>query len=231
MRSLRSFSTRLVPLWSPLSETWPFPVSPQGIFTSSPFLSSIVSHHHLHESLLSARDYNIVVGGFQICEDLMKKLPAIFKIYFKKEGVVHELRRLAALTPGAPTPPPAQHATPSPSPQSPASSTPTREPTRRLADLMRRLKDKTSGSETSSEQPAQPEFVPASPRTPKAGSQSKGAFAFSALLAILVFISPCLSFKILRISVPGSFKNLGPFVRPTFQRTGAALPLPTPHPP
>jgi len=106
----------------------------------------------------------------------MKKLPAIFKIYFKKEGVVHELRRLAALTPGAPTPPPAQHATPSPSPQSPASSTPTREPTRRLADLMRRLKDKTSGSETSSEQPAQPEFVPASPRTPKAGSQSKGGF-------------------------------------------------------
>jgi len=49
----------------------------------------------LKHRLLSARDLVIVVGGLQLCDNLLIKLPNIFKPRFLKEGVIHELQRLS----------------------------------------------------------------------------------------------------------------------------------------
>ena len=147
--------------------------------------------------LLAARDYNIVVGGYQICEDLMKKLPAIFRIYFQREGVVHELRRISKLSTVA-TPAAAAVVTPasssSPVAQSPTTSspsTPSQPPTRRLTELMRKLKEKASGEHP--QEPVAPpvQAEPAAPVTPKHGRSSQGFccfFVYSALLLKLGWI-------------------------------------------
>ena len=47
--------------------------------------------------LLSAVDVSIVATAIKIAEILMEKLPDIFDIYFRREGVVFEIERLCAL--------------------------------------------------------------------------------------------------------------------------------------
>eukprot|EP01117_Protostelium_nocturnum_P003254 TRINITY_DN1420_c0_g1_i2.p1 TRINITY_DN1420_c0_g1~~TRINITY_DN1420_c0_g1_i2.p1 ORF type:complete len:1554 (+),score=499.41 TRINITY_DN1420_c0_g1_i2:246-4907(+) len=45
-------------------------------------------------NLLVSNDLTIVATAVQICEILMKKLPQVFSIYFKREGVVFEIQNL-----------------------------------------------------------------------------------------------------------------------------------------
>jgi hypothetical protein len=46
-------------------------------------------------TLLASADMPIVATAVKICEVLMEKLPDIFDIYFQREGVVHEIEKLA----------------------------------------------------------------------------------------------------------------------------------------
>jgi hypothetical protein len=47
--------------------------------------------------MLASTDISIVATALKICEFLMDKLPEIFDKYFKREGVVYEVERLAQL--------------------------------------------------------------------------------------------------------------------------------------
>jgi hypothetical protein len=51
-------------------------------------------------ALLGSRDQKVVVSALQMAHILMDKLPEVFRIYFRKEGVVHEIEKLAAVTGG-----------------------------------------------------------------------------------------------------------------------------------
>lgn len=55
-------------------------------------------------TMLSSHDLKIIVGAIQMAEILMLKLPEIFAIYFRREGVMHQIKRLCDLdaTLGAP---------------------------------------------------------------------------------------------------------------------------------
>lgn len=45
--------------------------------------------------MLSSQDLKIVVGALQMAEILMQKLPDIFSVYFRREGVMHQVKHLA----------------------------------------------------------------------------------------------------------------------------------------
>ncbi|XP_062521457.1 E3 ubiquitin-protein ligase TRIP12-like isoform X2 [Corticium candelabrum] len=53
-------------------------------------------------ALLGSRDQKVVVSALQMAHILIEKLPDVFKIYFRKEGVMHEIERLAALATSTP---------------------------------------------------------------------------------------------------------------------------------
>ncbi|MPC93070.1 E3 ubiquitin-protein ligase TRIP12 [Portunus trituberculatus] len=44
--------------------------------------------------MLSSLDLKIIVGAVQMSEILMAKLPEIFAVYFRREGVMHQIKRL-----------------------------------------------------------------------------------------------------------------------------------------
>lgn len=44
--------------------------------------------------MLSSQDLKIIVGALQMSDLLMQKLPHIFAIYFRREGVMHQIKRL-----------------------------------------------------------------------------------------------------------------------------------------
>ncbi|XP_072317894.1 E3 ubiquitin-protein ligase TRIP12 isoform X1 [Eucyclogobius newberryi] len=46
-------------------------------------------------SMLSSQDLKIVVGSLQMAEILMQKLPDVFSVYFRREGVMHQVKNLA----------------------------------------------------------------------------------------------------------------------------------------
>eukprot|EP00736_Rhodelphis_marinus_P005766 Rmarinus@m.19562 len=48
-------------------------------------------------SLLTSKDWAVVLATIQMVGELMEKLPDIFSIYFQREGVVHELERVSKL--------------------------------------------------------------------------------------------------------------------------------------
>ncbi|KAF7490102.1 E3 ubiquitin-protein ligase TRIP12 [Sarcoptes scabiei] len=45
-------------------------------------------------TMLSSHDLRIVVSAVQMCDILMEKMPEIFLIYFQREGVIHQIRKL-----------------------------------------------------------------------------------------------------------------------------------------
>ena len=60
--------------------------------------------------MLASPDLRIVVGALQMANILMEKLPSVFSVYFRREGVVHQISRLTMLEPESPSPkiPPVQ---------------------------------------------------------------------------------------------------------------------------
>ncbi|RXG69698.1 E3 ubiquitin-protein ligase TRIP12 [Armadillidium vulgare] len=54
--------------------------------------SQAVSSHLA--TMLSSLDLKIIVGALQMADLLMQKLPQIFAIYFRREGVMHQIKRL-----------------------------------------------------------------------------------------------------------------------------------------
>lgn len=46
-------------------------------------------------AMMASNDVKVVVGAIQMAEILMQKLPDIFSVYFRREGVMHQIKRLA----------------------------------------------------------------------------------------------------------------------------------------
>ncbi|KAL8586262.1 hypothetical protein ACOMHN_003777 [Nucella lapillus] len=74
--------------------------------------------------MLASPDLRVVVGAFQMADILMQKLPDIFNIFFRREGVTYQIENIKtsssmAVTPTAPTP-----SSPSPTPSSPSPTPP-----------------------------------------------------------------------------------------------------------
>ena len=45
--------------------------------------------------MLSSTDLKIVVSALQLAELLMSKLQEVFSIYFRREGVLHQIKKLS----------------------------------------------------------------------------------------------------------------------------------------
>lgn len=55
-------------------------------FFNSCFCVCSVTYSHI-ASMLSSQDLKIVVGSLQMAEILMQKLPDVFSVYFRREGI------------------------------------------------------------------------------------------------------------------------------------------------
>ncbi|XP_065888621.1 E3 ubiquitin-protein ligase TRIP12-like isoform X2 [Dysidea avara] len=106
-------------------------------------LKEITVSSHISTMLLS-QDYRIVVGGIQMAEILMKKLPDVFHVYFRREGVMHSMNKLTSIplknlaTPSREIRPPLDSShlpTPAPLPQH---TPPKGAASRRLTEILRR---------------------------------------------------------------------------------------------
>ncbi|XP_069194933.1 E3 ubiquitin-protein ligase TRIP12 isoform X12 [Procambarus clarkii] len=66
-------------------------------FSSPDLLQQVLKSQSVSSHLatmLSSHDLKIIVGAIQMAEILMIKLPEIFAIYFRREGVMHQIKRL-----------------------------------------------------------------------------------------------------------------------------------------
>lgn len=45
-------------------------------------------------AMLASPDLRVVVGALQMAEILMQKMPDVFTVYFRREGVIHQIRKL-----------------------------------------------------------------------------------------------------------------------------------------
>ncbi|KAG9343628.1 hypothetical protein JZ751_013798 [Albula glossodonta] len=67
-------------------------------FSDAPLLRDVLRNHAVSShiaSMLSSQDLRIVVGALQMAEILMQKLPDVFSVYFRREGVMHQVKTLA----------------------------------------------------------------------------------------------------------------------------------------
>ncbi|XP_042195203.1 E3 ubiquitin-protein ligase TRIP12 isoform X3 [Callorhinchus milii] len=67
-------------------------------FADAELLKDVLKNHAVSShiaSMLSSQDFKIVVGALQMAEILMQKLPDIFSVYFRREGVMHQVKNLA----------------------------------------------------------------------------------------------------------------------------------------
>lgn len=68
------------------------------IYYSPPDLLEVVLKNHAVSShiaaMLPSSDLRVVVGAIQMVYILMDKLPSTFSIYFRREGVIHQLKKL-----------------------------------------------------------------------------------------------------------------------------------------
>lgn len=55
--------------------------------------NQVVSSHIA--GMMASSDLRIVVGALQMAEILMNKLPDEFGVHFRREGVLHQINRLA----------------------------------------------------------------------------------------------------------------------------------------
>lgn len=66
-------------------------------FASPELLKEVLKNQKVSShiaAMLSSNDLKIVVGALQLTEILMQKLPDIFSVYFRREGVMHQIKRL-----------------------------------------------------------------------------------------------------------------------------------------
>ncbi|KAK1168557.1 E3 ubiquitin-protein ligase TRIP12 isoform X1, partial [Acipenser oxyrinchus oxyrinchus] len=67
-------------------------------FADAELLKDVLKNHAVSShiaSMLSSQDLKIVVGALQMAEILMQKLPHVFGVYFRREGVMHQVKNLA----------------------------------------------------------------------------------------------------------------------------------------
>ncbi|NXK50436.1 TRIPC ligase, partial [Chauna torquata] len=67
-------------------------------FADAELLKDVLKNHAVSShiaSMLSSQDLKIVVGALQMAEILMQKLPDIFSVYFRREGLMHQVKNLA----------------------------------------------------------------------------------------------------------------------------------------
>lgn len=67
-------------------------------FSDAELLKDVLRNHAVSShiaSMLSSQDLKIVVGSLQMAEILMQKLPDVFSVYFRREGVMHQVKNLA----------------------------------------------------------------------------------------------------------------------------------------
>ncbi|XP_051580923.1 E3 ubiquitin-protein ligase TRIP12-like isoform X5 [Myxocyprinus asiaticus] len=67
-------------------------------FADADLLKDVLRNHDVSShiaSMLSSQDLKIVVGSLQMAEILMQKLPDVFSVYFRREGVMHQVKNLA----------------------------------------------------------------------------------------------------------------------------------------
>ncbi|KAM9481028.1 E3 ubiquitin-protein ligase TRIP12 isoform 1-T6 [Clarias gariepinus] len=77
-------------------------------FSDSELLKDVLRNHAVSShiaSMLSSQDLKIVVGSLQMAEILMQKLPDVFSVYFRREGVMHQVKNLAESESFLPSPP------------------------------------------------------------------------------------------------------------------------------
>ncbi|KAI1882670.1 hypothetical protein AGOR_G00237280 [Albula goreensis] len=77
-------------------------------FSDAPLLRDVLRNHAVSShiaSMLSSQDLRIVVGALQMAEILMQKLPDVFSVYFRREGVMHQVKTLAESETFLTTPP------------------------------------------------------------------------------------------------------------------------------
>ncbi|XP_064615750.1 E3 ubiquitin-protein ligase TRIP12-like [Liolophura sinensis] len=55
-------------------------------------------------AMMASHDLKVVVGAMQMADILMQKLPDVFSIYFRREGVMHQVKRLSETDPHSQTP-------------------------------------------------------------------------------------------------------------------------------
>ncbi|XP_021937421.1 E3 ubiquitin-protein ligase TRIP12 isoform X3 [Zootermopsis nevadensis] len=56
--------------------------------------NQVVSSHIA--GMMASQDLRIVVGALQMAEILMQKLPEVFGVHFRREGVMHQIKKLAS---------------------------------------------------------------------------------------------------------------------------------------
>ncbi|KAJ8368138.1 hypothetical protein SKAU_G00081660 [Synaphobranchus kaupii] len=67
-------------------------------FADAELLKDVLKNHAVSShiaSMLSSQDLRIVVGALQMAEILMQKLSDVFSVYFRREGVMHQVKNLA----------------------------------------------------------------------------------------------------------------------------------------
>ncbi|XP_074658456.1 E3 ubiquitin-protein ligase TRIP12-like [Tubulanus polymorphus] len=76
-------------------------------FSSSELLKDVLKNHAVSShiaSMMASQDLKVVVGAVQMAFILMEKLPDVFSVYFRREGVMHQIQRLADPETHFPTP-------------------------------------------------------------------------------------------------------------------------------
>ena len=67
-------------------------------YASNELLQSVLRNQAVSShiaTMLASPDLKIVVGATQMANILMEKLPEVFAIYFRREGVIHQIQKLA----------------------------------------------------------------------------------------------------------------------------------------
>ncbi|XP_071951146.1 E3 ubiquitin-protein ligase TRIP12-like isoform X2 [Antedon mediterranea] len=66
-------------------------------FADPQLLNNVLSNHAVSShiaAMVSSQDIKVVVGALQMAHILMQKLPDIFHVYFRREGVMHRVKQL-----------------------------------------------------------------------------------------------------------------------------------------
>lgn len=69
----------------------------KSVLQSQPVSSHIAA-------MMASSDLKVVVGGVQMADILIQKLTDIFSVYFRREGVMHQMQKLSEIDPHAITP-------------------------------------------------------------------------------------------------------------------------------
>lgn len=68
-------------------------------FASPDLLKNVLKNQPVSSHLaamMSSNDLKVVVGALQMADILMQKLPEVFGVYFRREGVMHQVKKLAS---------------------------------------------------------------------------------------------------------------------------------------